>query len=104
MKNVIIRIEPSGIEFDCQAGETIIQAAWRHGYYWPTICGGVAECGACRCELTEGVENAEPPSMAEQIFFRTMPRMRERNPALRLACCLKVSGVVTIRKAGVKPA
>lgn len=97
-----IRIEPAGILLSCRPGETLIQCAWRHGYYWPTICGGAAECGACRCKVTEGLAAAEPPGDAEQLLFERMPHLRS-GPEDRLACRLTATGPLTVRKPGVRP-
>ena len=55
-----VRVEPLGIILHCSPNETLIRCAWRSGYYWPTICGGIGDCGACRCELAEGDHHADP--------------------------------------------
>ena len=31
-----VRVEPLGVEFDLGDGETLMAAARRAGYYWPT--------------------------------------------------------------------
>lgn len=98
-----VTVEPAAIELACRNDETLIQCAWRHGYYWPTICGGAGECGACRCEVTSGSEHMMAEDAAEAIFFRTHPKIRQNSPSARLACCLRVTGPVTVAKAGVKP-
>ena len=36
----VIRVEPSGIEINANPDETIMEAAIRAGYKWPTVCGG----------------------------------------------------------------
>lgn len=61
-----VHIKPSGHSFDIEAGETILDAALRHGYAFPYGCrnGG---CGACLGQLIEGsVEYAteRPPALS----------------------------------------
>ncbi len=99
---IYVHIESASISFSVISGETVIQAAWRNGFYWPTICGGVAECGACRCEVTSGVDHVLAPDIQEQIFFRSHPRLNNIANTQRLACRLKITGPVTIAKTGVK--
>jgi len=48
-----LRIEPSGHEMDCDADETILEAALRHGFNIPFSCRNGA-CGACKGRLLEG--------------------------------------------------
>jgi len=96
-----VRIEPLGLDLICQESETIIQCAWRNGLYWPTICGGVAECGACRCEVIEGHDALGDASRSEEIMMKMRPALFAKG-IVRLACCLTISGPVTLRKEGVR--
>jgi len=48
-----LRIEPSGHEMDCDADETILEAALRHGFNIPFSCRNGA-CGACKGRILEG--------------------------------------------------
>jgi ferredoxin len=98
-----VRVEPLGIVLDCNPEETLIRCAWRSAYYWPTICGGAAECGACWCEVIDGRDNVAPMGTAEAIVFRMYPKLNQPGRAIRLACCMTVTGPVTVTKAGVKP-
>ena len=62
-----VRVEPSGITLDVRDGETVMAAARRAGYRWPTICGGLADCGACALEVVEstGALRASSPCCRE---------------------------------------
>jgi 2Fe-2S ferredoxin len=95
-----VRIEPLNIILQCHLNETLIRCAWRSGYYWPTICGGIGDCGACQCELIEGNQYAEPMGSAENLFFSTHPKNQSQRP-VRLACCMTVAGPMTVFKEGV---
>ena len=48
-----VRFEPLGEEIDCEPGETVLDAAFRHGY---NVAHGCREgqCSACKCYLLDG--------------------------------------------------
>ena len=48
-----VRLEPVGVEFECEEGETVLDAAFRNGVSLPHGCK-VGQCSACRCNLLEG--------------------------------------------------
>jgi len=101
---VKIAVEPSGAVFDIHDDETVIQAAWRNGYTWPTICGGAGTCKTCVFLTLEGAENLRPIEPWEDEGLRsiaaTLPA--NRGQGWRLACQAKVSGDIRLRKAGVR--
>ena len=101
----IIRVDPLGVELDVRPGETLIEAAWRSGYYWPTVCYGQAECAACHVTVLEGEQHLVAPSEEELTAIRTLltgplGRSPERR---RLACRLQVVGPAVVEKKGVRP-
>jgi ferredoxin, 2Fe-2S len=98
-----VRVEPSGITLDVHDGETVMAAARRAGYRWPTICGGVADCGACALEVLEVLDAALPtPSAAEGLRLHALiERRRYPDRTWRLACQLVPTGTVVVRKTGV---
>ena len=49
----IVRLEPVGVEFEAQEGETVLDAAFRQGIALPHGCK-VGQCSACKCLLNEG--------------------------------------------------
>jgi len=98
----VVLVEPIGVTFRLADGETLIQAAWREGYYWPTVCGGRAECTVCHVLIGAGEGNAVSAdeyetAMIAQVVERTRPAA-----PVRLACRLRVSGPVTVYKRAVR--
>jgi 2Fe-2S ferredoxin len=100
----VVRVEPAGYELEVQAGETLAEAAWRLGYYWPTSCWGQAECMLCHVRVIEGELRTEPPEAEELYQMETMMPSRVRSPVTRLACRLLINGPgVVVEKKGVRP-
>jgi ferredoxin len=98
----VVEVEPLGVTLQVGKGETLIEAAWRLGYYWPTVCGGRAECRACSVIIEAGVENTLPADSVEQARIDLAPPGRTIEPGDRLACRLTVEGPVRVRKEGVR--
>jgi len=48
-----IRFEPLGEEIDCEPSETVLDAAFRHGYNLAYGCRE-GQCSACKCYLLDG--------------------------------------------------
>src|SRR5205809_726239 len=66
-------------------------------------CYGLGLCGTCRVLITKGMENASPMSAMEKFKFRVpvpdpMPCMAYigHEDTMRLACCVKVHGDMTV--------
>jgi 2Fe-2S ferredoxin len=97
-----VRVEPSGVHFDVRPAESVIQAAWRAGFQWPTTCWGQAECGVCAMEILEGAEFLVPADKVEAARLRSLPRRDGGNR--RLACQTRLTGGgnLTVRKPGVR--
>jgi 2Fe-2S ferredoxin len=96
-----VHVEPGGAQFDVGPGESVIQAAWRAGYQWPTTCWGQAECGVCAMEILEGFEFLVPADKVEEARLRSLPR--RDGGSRRLACQTRViGGNLTVRKPGVR--
>lgn len=100
------RVEPSGHLIEVRAGESLIQAAWREGYEWPTLCYGMGTCTACQCEILDGLENVSDKTEAEDAMLSDFSRRRRRiDPRrVRLACQVRISGDIEVRKPGVRVA
>jgi len=65
-------VEPSGTEFECSEGDTILRAALRSGLGMPYSCN-VGSCGNCRFELVEGAvthRRSDPPAWSERDLKR----------------------------------
>ncbi len=56
-----VRFEPLGEEIDCEAGETVLDAAFRHGYNLAHGCRE-GQCSACKCYLLDGEVELAPYS------------------------------------------
>ena len=97
-----MRVEPSGITLDVHDGETVMAAAHRAGYRWPTICGGLADCGACALEVVETTSPLPTPTTVEGMRLDVLvERRRHPERTWRLACQLVPTGDVVVRKTGV---
>ena len=48
-----VRLEPVGVEFEVEEGETVLNAAFRQGISLPHGCKE-GQCSACKCNLIEG--------------------------------------------------
>ncbi|MDT3442257.1 MULTISPECIES: 2Fe-2S iron-sulfur cluster-binding protein [unclassified Pseudofrankia] len=105
MSRRVVHVEGSGIHLDAEPGETIIEAAWRLGYYWPTVCWGQAECTACYVKVIEGAHQLGPiPPDEQDALDHCLPRAAKYGPGeARLACRAEVLGEVTVQKTGVRP-
>ncbi len=101
-----MRVEPIGCDIAVRRGETLINAAWRAGYSWPTLCYGIGQCTACQCEVLDGLHLLSERTEAETHLLHNLNRrVRRADPRrVRLACQVQISGDVIVRKPGVKPA
>jgi 2Fe-2S ferredoxin len=96
-------IEPMGLELAVESGETLIEAAWRCGYYWPTVCYGQAQCTACVVKVTAGVDQLVDVADDEMAALKTLPPLRLPDAVVRrLACRLQFEGSITVEKRGVQ--
>ena len=100
-----VTIQPLNRTIEAQEGQTIMEAAWADGLYWPTTCGGEGICTSCACTIEDGAENLDPLGRSER---KTLSEERGeaalRNGSLRLACQARVRGDVAVKKPGVRPA
>ena len=98
-----VEVEPSGVSFEIQPDESIIQAAWRGGYWWPTTCEGQGTCKVCVALVLEGevspIEEREAQGL--QVIAHSLP---DKGGEWRLACQAKAKGDIRVRQVGVKPA
>ena len=105
----MIQVEPSGVSFDVEEGETIMAAAIRSGYTWPTICGGEGSCKTCVFLILEGEENLADIAPYEQEGLQSIAEpLPNGGDGWRLACQAQLraqaTGNVRLRKGGVRPA
>ncbi len=100
-----VRVEPLGVEIEVHPGESLIEAAWREGFYWPTICYGQAQCTACHVVVTSGADHLSDVGQEEADAIQLLRRGRARRNIdnVRLACRLEVQGPAVVEKRGVRP-
>ena len=98
-----ITVQPSGIVFEADEGETVMDAARAAGYWWPTSCGGKGECTTCAGLVLQGMEHLSAMGRYEESnLIRQRGRLSLQQP-IRLCCQARVHGDVEIQKPGVKP-
>jgi len=99
----MVQVEPSGAAFDIHDGETIIQAAWRNGYTWPTICGGQGTCKTCVFLTLDGEDNLLAVESWEATGLQSIAAsLPNAGRGWRLACQAKVCGDIRLKKIGVR--
>jgi 2Fe-2S ferredoxin len=101
----VVHVEPAGADIEVESGETIIEAAWRLGYHWPTVCYGQATCTSCHVEVLSGEEHLSAIGEEERdaLDHRMSGSARRDATRTRLACRARVTGDVTVHKLGVRP-
>jgi len=88
---------PSGIEVDCNDGDSLFHVGRDAGVDISTACVGAGTCGQCRVRVVEGEQFLSPPDEVDErhlgnTYFITR---------LRLSCRARVSGgPVTVEVAG----
>ena len=99
-----VRVEPAGIELTVEPGETVMHAAERLGYRWPTVCHGQAVCTTCFFEVLAGSEHLVAPALLERSALGSSPVVAAAGGGhVRLACQATVTGDVVVGKRGVRP-
>jgi enoyl-CoA hydratase len=97
-----VLVLPLGVRFELEDGESLMAAAQRRGYYWPTICKGNAQCNRCAVRVIDGA-GLEPRSATELTGLRAVKwRDGVEDDADRLACQLRAHGDAVVEKRGVR--
>lgn len=100
---MVIQVQPSGVSFEIAEGETIMAAAIRNGFTWPTICGGQGTCKTCVFSTLEGEGNLSRVEPWEMEGLASIAEtMSNRGHGWRLACQASATGDVKLRKVGVR--
>ena len=98
-----VHVEPAGVDIAVDDGESVLHAAERQGYRWPTVCHGQAICTTCFFEVTGGGDNMEPPGPLEKAALSTFAGMdMYAGREIRLACQVRLDGAVSASKLGVR--
>jgi ferredoxin, 2Fe-2S len=99
-----VRVEPAGIDMEVGEGESVMAAAQRCGYRWPTVCGGEGACRVCYLVVLEGADSFSPVTLVEREAVEELARALHRDArGLRLACQAKPTGAAVVYKPGVRP-
>lgn len=104
-EHVVVRLEPLGVDIPVRQGCSLMRAAEELGLAWPTVCGGDADCGACF--VTIGAADAArlaPASPGEEQALRLVPPRPSQaaDDVVRLACQLRPTANIVVRKRGVR--
>jgi ferredoxin, 2Fe-2S len=85
-------------------GETLMHAAERLGYRWPTMCHGHATCTLCFIEVDDHPDAFEPPERLELEGLKLFAgRTFYEGRRLRLACQARPVADTVVTKRGVRP-
>lgn len=99
-RSAVVRVEPDGLEFEAQSGETLLAAALRQGIRMLSVCGGRGECKGCSVRVVALPDNLAPIGESERAALMGLRNAFDRG--LRLACRATVRGDVTVFKRGVR--
>ena len=95
-----VRVLPADAVVEVAAAESLMAAAQRQGWFWPTVCGGDCECGTCWVVVEEGSEHCSEMQAAERATLGK--GMKANEPRARLACQVRVSGPVVVTRRSVR--
>jgi 2Fe-2S ferredoxin len=100
----MVRVEPAGVTIEVRESESLMHAAERSGYHWPTLCHGQATCTACWI-CADDQDAFAPPATLEMTGLRLFEgRSFFDGKPLRLACQARPVHDTMVTKRGVKPA
>ena len=91
-----ISVQPSGIQFEAQAGESLLAAGIRQGIGLPYGCKDGA-CGSCKCKLVSG-------QVQQSNFQRKALSEEEESQGFVLTCSARAQSDITLESRQVTPA
>lgn len=81
-----------------------MDAAERHGYFWPVGCAKNGECTNCALDVVSGLGRLSGMGRYERLnLIRQRGARSIEDPRLRLACQARVQGDIVVYKRGVEP-
>lgn len=87
-----VRVLPGGVDIRVDPGETLLDAALRGGWSWPTNCYGQCRCTACNVTILSGAEHLAAPTEPEAAMLQRLARYALTPTAdapRRLACQIR---------------
>lgn len=103
LEGCVVRVEPSGIEVQVNPAESLMHAAERHGYRWPTLCHGQAQCTVCFITLEGDTDAFEDPTPLELEGLKMFAgRSFYEGKVVRLACQVRPLRDAVVTKRGVR--
>ena len=96
-----LEVRPLGARIAVAPGESLLEAAERAGYSWPSVCGREGVCSTCAVDVVSTDEPLPPASSAETETLQILPRWSPDSP-LRLACQIRPTADLVVRKIGVR--
>ena len=91
-----VSVQPSGIQFEAQAGESLLAAGIRQGIGLPYGCKDGA-CGSCKCKLVSG-------QVQHSNFQRKALSEEEEAQGFVLTCSARAQSDITLESRQVTPA
>lgn len=91
-----ISVQPSGIQFEAHAGESLLAAGIRQGIGLPYGCKDGA-CGSCKCKLVSG-------QVQQSNFQRKALSEEEEAQGFVLTCSARAQSDITLESRQVTPA
>jgi ferredoxin, 2Fe-2S len=95
-----VRVLPADAVVEVAAGESLMAAAQRQGWLWPTVCGGDCDCGTCWVVVEDGAGHASAMEANERATLAK--GMKANEPRARLACQIRVTGPMVVTRRSVK--
>ncbi len=89
-----VRFLPDEVTVETRPGESLLDAARRHGIPMVAACGGEAACTTCRVLVVEGAEAMGAPPSEEAALLAPL----RSNGNIRLACRAVPEGPVVVRR------
>lgn len=104
MTTSAVTVQPSGLVFSADVGETVFAAARRNGLRWPTVCGGEGTCHTCAVEVLDGDSALAPPDDYELEQLDDIRAFAAHPLRCRLACQARIAAPrpVVVHRTGVR--
>lgn len=96
-----VLVKPANISFEAEPSEIVMRAGERAGIRWPTVCGGIGECGVCHVEVL-GSPQMDEPNNAEVVVLRKMLTKARHGGTMRLACQMEVKESLELFRVGIR--